>query len=178
MLPLLAGLLLLFFVLFIVFHSKCKCKNACFRFEIGNFTAPTYLLCEPSFFSDTTLLGNQVCTTHDCIEAANTLLEVMDRQKDPCQDFFAYACGKFDQSHPLPDDRIVRSWFEEGEERLMRMVQEVLEDRKKPTTLKSLKMARQFYHSCVNKGRYSWEHSHIGQGLTFAFHPKTSNKIP
>lgn len=54
---------------------------------------------------------------------ASSLLAGMDPTKDPCEDFFQYACGTWNKKHVIPEDRSSISTFEvsrkENEERLL-----------------------------------------------------------
>lgn len=41
----------------------------------------------------------------------------MDPTKDPCEDFFQYACGTWNKKHVIPEDRSSISTFEVSKER-------------------------------------------------------------
>ena len=43
-----------------------------------------------------------VCTTAVCVELAAEILSSIDETKSPCDDFYDFACGKWEQSHYLP----------------------------------------------------------------------------
>ena len=42
-----------------------------------------------------------ICMTDACKETAKTISENLDSSADPCDDFYLYACGKFNDNHPL-----------------------------------------------------------------------------
>ena len=44
--------------------------------------------------------------------AAAQLLAGMDRSADPCEDFYRYACGQWDQRHVIPEDEHSYNTFE------------------------------------------------------------------
>lgn len=44
--------------------------------------------------------------------SASSLLSGMDATKDPCEDFFQYACGTWNKKHVIPEDRSSISTFE------------------------------------------------------------------
>lgn len=45
----------------------------------------------------------KICQTDACKRAALTLLNQIDQSKNPCDDWFLYACGKFAEANPLPE---------------------------------------------------------------------------
>uniref|UniRef100_A0A8C4QXV7 Phosphate regulating endopeptidase homolog, X-linked n=1 Tax=Eptatretus burgeri TaxID=7764 RepID=A0A8C4QXV7_EPTBU len=42
------------------------------------------------------------------LSPAATVLQKMDLEKDPCDDFFSFSCGGWNRANPIPDDH---SWF-------------------------------------------------------------------
>lgn len=54
-----------------------------------------------------------VCMTSHCIKTAASLLAAIDKNVDPCEDFYEFACGNWIRSHPIPDDKPTVSNFEE-----------------------------------------------------------------
>ncbi|XP_040068885.1 neprilysin-1-like [Ixodes scapularis] len=48
--------------------------------------------------------GKNVCRTDACKQRAKLILGSMNATEDPCTDFYAYVCGNWENSHPMPDD--------------------------------------------------------------------------
>ena len=43
--------------------------------------------------------------------SAHMVLENMDREADPCENFYEFACGGFEKRVVIPDDKSSRYWF-------------------------------------------------------------------
>uniref|UniRef100_S4RL21 Peptidase M13 N-terminal domain-containing protein n=1 Tax=Petromyzon marinus TaxID=7757 RepID=S4RL21_PETMA len=44
-----------------------------------------------------------VCLSERCVRVAAGVLASMDRTVEPCQDFYGFACGRWERLNPLPD---------------------------------------------------------------------------
>ena len=49
--------------------------------------------------------GSPLCLSESCVLAAGDLLKQMDRNVDPCQDFYKFACGGFIADTVLPEHK-------------------------------------------------------------------------
>lgn len=47
----------------------------------------------------------------DCLRTAATFIQNMDSTANPCEDFFQYMCGNFEQEHPMPDSSTSHDWY-------------------------------------------------------------------
>ncbi|KAI8811753.1 hypothetical protein BJ742DRAFT_881992 [Cladochytrium replicatum] len=43
--------------------------------------------------------------TRQCVRTAATIIESMDERFDPCDDFYTFACGRWIESHPIPESK-------------------------------------------------------------------------
>ena len=67
------------------------------------------------------------CNTPGCITAAHTLIQNMDPSADPCEDFYQYACGGFEERVRIPDDQSSRSQFAIIDDELEEQLRDILE---------------------------------------------------
>ncbi|KAG9508882.1 hypothetical protein GZH46_02612, partial [Fragariocoptes setiger] len=51
---------------------------------------------------------NQPCLTPACVTVAASIINAMDSNIDPCDDFYMYSCGNWIKSNPLPEGK--SSW--------------------------------------------------------------------
>lgn len=104
-------------------------------------------------FLDNRLLDEGVCTSSECIESSMMLLETVDFTKNPCEDFYQFACGNFAKDHPLNEHYMHNSWFLERENRLNRLIQNLLERPLLPTDIRSVNQTKKFFRACVNRSK-------------------------
>jgi len=93
---------------------------------------------------------NDVCLTQGCIGAANMLLENMNRTADPCEDFYQFACGGFEERVIIPDDRSSRSQFAVIGDKLIQQLRMILEHEAEEGESRVFTMARNVYKACMD----------------------------
>lgn len=91
-----------------------------------------------------------LCTSSDCIRAAAHLLESIDDQIDPCDDFFQFTCGNWDKLHPRPVNWNSWSWIEIVEEQIEQQIRIFLESKPTSNEPKAISLSRTMYRSCMN----------------------------
>ncbi|CAJ0914512.1 unnamed protein product, partial [Mesorhabditis belari] len=98
----------------------------------------------------------EVCLTPGCIHTASVILSSMNASVDPCQDFYAYACGQWIKGHPIPDDAPSVSNFENLGQDLEFALKELLEARDDTIQPDSaVNKAKIFYQQCLNESEIS-----------------------
>ena len=50
--------------------------------------------------------ARNICETEACIKSAAMILKNMDQSIDPCEDFYAFTCGRFVEETQLFDDQV------------------------------------------------------------------------
>ncbi|XP_008051858.1 membrane metallo-endopeptidase-like 1 [Carlito syrichta] len=93
---------------------------------------------------------DEVCTTPGCVMAAARILQNMDPSKEPCDDFYQYACGGWLRRHVIPETNSWYSVFDVLRHQLEVILKGVLEN----STTKdrpAVEKAKRLYRSCMNK---------------------------
>ena len=65
---------------------------------------------------------SSLCLTRECVTAAAEILNRMDSDVDPCQDFYNFACGGYIEKTVIPDDKSRSSMFSELSDNLKEQV--------------------------------------------------------
>jgi putative endopeptidase len=79
-------------------------------------------------------------------------LTVMDTSADPCTDFYAFACGGWRKSNPVPGDKARWGRFDELREFNLYTLKDILEEAAKPTPNRTAieTQVGDFYASCMD----------------------------
>ncbi|XP_075237459.1 neprilysin-11-like isoform X2 [Lycorma delicatula] len=98
---------------------------------------------------------SEVCETEDCVIAAKEIASSLNKNVNPCDDFYEYACGGWRKSHIRPQTEHSWNSFIIATNRVYAAVKEFLESdngitSNDPLPLQSAKM---MYTACMDKGR-------------------------
>ncbi|XP_023678299.1 endothelin-converting enzyme 2b isoform X1 [Paramormyrops kingsleyae] len=94
-----------------------------------------------------------LCLSEACVIVASKIVEALDRQVDPCQDFYRYACGGWIRKNPLPDGRSRWSTFNSIWDQNQAVLKHLLENGTFNSSSEAERKTRQYYLSCLNEQR-------------------------
>ncbi|KAJ8668211.1 hypothetical protein QAD02_009874 [Eretmocerus hayati] len=113
---------------------------------------------------DTTRLGSQInpskirkftesntCYTTECNKTALEILEYMDENNEPCDDFYKFVCGNFVKKTVIPDDEISVNNFETVRNILVQQMRDIVSAESKPDDPKSFEFVKNLYSVCMNE---------------------------
>ncbi|XP_075540860.1 M13 family metallopeptidase neprilysin 3 isoform X2 [Dermacentor variabilis] len=91
------------------------------------------------------------CVTPACVTVASSILNAMDPETDPCEDFYQYSCGGWIKANPLPDGKSIWGTFGKLWQENQLVMKNVLEDEKTELKSEAEQKARIYYYSCLDK---------------------------
>uniref|UniRef100_A0A0K2UQD6 Uncharacterized protein n=1 Tax=Lepeophtheirus salmonis TaxID=72036 RepID=A0A0K2UQD6_LEPSM len=96
--------------------------------------------------------NKSVCLTPDCIQISASILSSMDQDVDPCEDFYKFACGKWELSNPIPDGKSSWSPFEKLHEANQLVLKNILFEKNNTQISGAEEKARRYFYSCFDEG--------------------------
>lgn len=96
---------------------------------------------------------------------ASVVSSKMNFSVRPCDDFYQFACGRFEKTTILPEDSGSINTINMIEGRVMAQLHTLLNSEISPYDLRSFKMAKQLYQQCMNTSEL--HHFYYEGGIIF-----------
>ncbi|EDS41455.1 zinc metalloprotease [Culex quinquefasciatus] len=91
--------------------------------------------------------NRQICLSDECLRSAAGLKQIMNRNVDPCDDFYEYVCGNWAEDRTERDDG--NGWMQERQLKIYRNIRAHLERDAKRFDPKPVAQAKVMYRSCL-----------------------------
>ena len=95
-----------------------------------------YCLCPPSTQSPTDV-------------AINGLNSALNKSIDPCDDFYAFACGGWIAKNPIPPELTAHGYFYELKEKVSERMKDLFEEQR-PSTSRAINQVKLNWHKCMD----------------------------
>uniref|UniRef100_A0A8C5UBX8 endothelin-converting enzyme 1 n=1 Tax=Malurus cyaneus samueli TaxID=2593467 RepID=A0A8C5UBX8_9PASS len=102
---------------------------------------------------DLTVPRDVTCLTDACVRVASKILEALDTETDPCQDFYQYSCGGWIKRNPLPNGRSKWSTFNSIWDQNQAIMKHLLENATFNSSSEAERKTQRYYLSCLKEQR-------------------------
>ncbi|KAM4769787.1 endothelin-converting enzyme 2 isoform 2-T2 [Cyanocitta cristata] len=97
--------------------------------------------------------SHSTCLTDACVRVASKILEALDTEMDPCQDFYQYSCGGWIKRNPLPNGRSKWSTFNSIWDQNQAIMKHLLENATFNSSSEAERKTQRYYLSCLKEQR-------------------------
>ncbi|XP_055500692.1 phosphate-regulating neutral endopeptidase PHEX [Leucoraja erinacea] len=104
------------------------------------------------------LHSEEYCLTAECAEAAVFIFNKINWSADPCDNFFNFACGRWQKETPIPEDYSsygTYAWVQQNVKVKLRALLENPIDAE--NDIEAIQKAKQLYQSCMNESAIELE---------------------
>ncbi|XP_058805565.1 neprilysin-2-like isoform X2 [Phymastichus coffea] len=94
----------------------------------------------------------KLCTTSSCLFQTLEFWKIMNREADPCTNFYEFACGRFIRDTSIIDEESVVSTFSLAQTQISTELLHELNKSVKENDLDAIKKTKTYYQNCMNEG--------------------------
>lgn len=94
------------------------------------------------------------CLTAGCIKAAGQILERLDENIEPCDDFYKFVCGNYIKKTVIPPSKSLVNLLDSIPDKIKRQLHVAIEQPIKVNELGTTSLIKDYYQACVNKSMY------------------------
>lgn len=98
-----------------------------------------------------TARAKNTCQTAACIATAADVLETLNQDVKPCDNFYNFACGGLINSTLLSDDMMTLNQYAKVYHKLVRQLLALVSAPSPETDIRPFKLAKKFFQSCMNR---------------------------
>lgn len=97
--------------------------------------------------------AEELCSTLSCVHSSALLLQKLDLDVNPCEDFYSFACGGYISEQHTPDEKATVDTLTLMYEQLIEYLLRLFENPSEDTSSKEAhKYAQNFFDSCMDTG--------------------------
>ncbi|XP_063635712.1 neprilysin-4-like isoform X1 [Cydia splendana] len=90
------------------------------------------------------------CVSEECVGTASRVIAALNKDADPCTDFYEFACGGWIKQNPVPEWATSWDQLARLRERLVADLRDLLEMEDDPSLPQSVLKAKTLYRTCIN----------------------------
>lgn len=103
-----------------------------------------------NFHGRPAISSSSICMTPGCVRAAAQVLNYMDNETEPCEDFYKFACGRWIETQQIPDFKTSLSSFSQITAELNANLRALIERKARDSDPPIVGQMRNMYASCMN----------------------------
>lgn len=96
---------------------------------------------------------DDLCVSAGCVHTASKILQDMNPNVEPCDDFYEFACGNFIKNTNIPDDKTSITTFSVINDQLQEQLRTMIEEPIQENEPKPFVLAKKLYKACMNRSK-------------------------
>lgn len=105
---------------------------------------------ESNSVSEAKMDGEKYCLSAGCVQAASSLLDIINKDADPCTDFYEFACGKLINEAVIPEHKTKVGAFDTVRDKLNERLKKLFESKGNKAEPAVFQSIRNLYNSCMD----------------------------
>ena len=94
--------------------------------------------------------NSDICNSKECHRLADTIKRTLNENEEPCNDFYEFACGRWEKGNNVSRLESEINPFTILREKIEKELHELLEEEPKPNWNEALIKAHSYYKSCMD----------------------------